>query len=451
MTSDAAFAAESRQAGRATRGQIGAWGLWDWGSAGFNVVIVTFVFSVYLTDSVGKNLPGSVEAGTWYSFSVAAAGVLIAVTAPVSGQQADAGGRRKRSLAVFTALVFACMLGLFFVRDDYRYFLLGAVLIGLGSVFFEIGTVFYNSMLRQISTPATIGRVSGFGWSMGYFGGIFLLLISYFGFVAGDGDHRGFFGVSTADGFNIRIVAVVAAVWFGLSALPVFFSVPELPAGPARERRSFLAAYRKLFADIAELFRSDRQIALFLVASAVFRDGLAAIFHFGAILAVLVYGFTAGNVLIFGAAANIVAALGALAAGWLDDRWGPKRVVVLSLAGLLVTATVLLFLSGSAAFWIFGLILTLFVGPAQSAARTFLARMIPPGREGQIFGLYTTTGRAVSFLSPALYGLFAAIFGGQRYGTIGIIIVLAAGLILLLRVAPPRDTMTVAPAQLPAA
>lgn len=450
MTSDPGFAAVSSRARPTTRGQIAAWGLWDWGSAGFNVVIVTFVFSVYLTDSVGKNLPGSVEAGTWYSFSVAAAGVLIAITAPVSGQQADAGGRRKRSLAVFTALVFVCMLGLFFVRDDYHYFVLGAVLIGLGSVFFEIGTVFYNSMLRQISTPATIGRVSGFGWSMGYFGGIILLLLAYFGFVAGDGVARGFLGVSTADGFNIRMVAVVAAAWFGLSALPVLFAVPELPAGPARERRSFVAAYRKLFADIAELFRSDRQIALFLLASAIFRDGLAAIFHFGAILAVLVYGFTPGNVLIFGAAANIVAALGALSAGWLDDRWGPKRVVVLSLIGLIVTATVLLFVSGSGAFWLFGLILTLFVGPAQSASRTFLARMIPPGREGQIFGLYTTTGRAVSFLAPALYGLSAAIFGGQRFGTVGIIIVLVAGLILLLRVPPPRDTLAAPRVQVPA-
>jgi UMF1 family MFS transporter len=201
---------------QSTKGQVFAWGLWDWGSSGFNTVIVTFVFSVYLTDSVGKDLPGPIEAGTWYTWSIAAAGVLIAVLAPVTGQQADAGGRRKRSLAVFSALVFLCIAGLFWVRDDYRYFFLGASLIGLGSVFFEVAAVFYNAMLRQISTPGNIGKVSGFGWSMGYLGGIFLLLICYFGFVSGESGSRtkGMLGISADGGFNIRLVALVAAVWF---------------------------------------------------------------------------------------------------------------------------------------------------------------------------------------------------------------------------------------------
>ncbi|MTD15403.1 MFS transporter [Nakamurella sp. YIM 132087] len=423
----------------AGRGTIFAWGVWDWGASGFNTVVVTFIFSVYLTNVVGDDLPGTIEAGTWYTWSVAAAGVLIAVLAPVSGQQADLGGRRRRSLAIFSILVLLCMIGLFWVRDDSSYFWLGAALIGLGSVFFEIAAVFYNAMLRQISTPATIGRVSGFGWSMGYFGGIFLLLICYFGFIAGDGDTRGFLGISTEDGFNIRVVALVAAVWFGLSALPVLFAVPEVAAAPKRERTPLLSAYRKLFRDIAELFRTDRQIAFFLIASAIFRDGLAAIFHFGAILAVLVYGISDADVLIFGVAANVISAIGALSAGVLDDRVGPRFVIVVSLVGLIITGTVLLFLSGPMMFWIFGLVLCLFVGPAQSASRTFLMRITPPGREGQIFGLYATTGRAVSFLAPGLYGLFAAVLGGQRYGTVGIVIVLLAGLIAMRFVGRPVD------------
>jgi UMF1 family MFS transporter len=426
---------------QSTKGQVFAWGLWDWGSSGFNTVIVTFVFSVYLTDSVGKDLPGPIEAGTWYTWSIAAAGVLIAVLAPVTGQQADAGGRRKRSLAVFSALVFLCIAGLFWVRDDYRYFFLGASLIGLGSVFFEVAAVFYNAMLRQISTPGNIGKVSGFGWSMGYLGGIFLLLICYFGFVSGESGSRtkGMLGISADGGFNIRLVALVAAVWFGLSAVPVLFTIPEVRPGPQRERVGFLPSYRLLFRDVDRLFREDRPTALFLLASAIFRDGLAGIFHFGAILAVLVYQISAADVLIFGAVANIVAALGALIAGFFDDRVGPKAVIVMSLVGLLATGGTLIFLSGPAAFWFFGLILSLFVGPAQSASRTYLARMATPGKESQIFGLYATTGRAVSFLAPALYGLCTVIFGGQRYGIIGIMVVLATGLIALLRVPKPVD------------
>ncbi len=426
-------------AARVKRSQIAAWGLWDWGSSGFNTVVVTFVFSVYLTGSVGKDLPGRLSASAWYGISVGIAGFLIAILAPVTGQRADAGGHRRRSLAIYSALVAASVIGLFMVRNDYHYFFLGAALIGLGSIFFEIAAVFYNSMLRQISTPANIGRVSGFGWSMGYFGGIFLLLFCYFGFISGDGDTRGFFGVSTAGGFNIRVVALLAAVWFGLFALPVLFKIPEIPPGPKQRRVGFAAAYRLLFRDIRQLWRADREAAVFLIASAIFRDGLAGIFHFGAIVAGTVYGIPAGSVLIFGAAANVIAALGALVAGKFDDAVGPKAVIMISLIGLLVSGVTLMFLSGPTAFWIFGLLLCLFVGPAQSASRTFLARLTTPGNEGEMFGLYATTGRAVSFLSPLLFAGFAAAFAADRAGIAGILLVLAVGLVVLLRVRSPQD------------
>ena len=159
-------------------------------------------------------------------------------------------------------------------------------------------------------------------------------------------------------------------------------------------------------------------------------------------LAVNVYGFTDSTVLIFGVAANVVAALGAVTAGRLDDRIGPKAVITVSLIGMLIAGTALLFVSGSTMFWIFGLVLCLFVGPSQSSSRTFLARLAPPGREGQLFGLYATTGRAVSFLAPALFGLFTFIFGADRAGIVGILLVLLAGLLALLRVKPPVDTVS---------
>jgi UMF1 family MFS transporter len=194
-----------------------------------------------------------------------------------------------------------------------------------------------------------------------------------------------------------------------------------------------------LFRDISRLFREDRQTALFLLASAIFRDGLAGIFHFGAILAGTVYGIPAGSVLIFGVAANIFAAFGALVSGKFDDRLGPKAVIVLSLGGLLASGTIVMFLSGPTAFWVFGLLLCLFVGPAQSASRTFMARLTTPGNEGQMFGLYATTGRAVSFLSPLLFAAFVAVFGADRAGIAGIMLVLAVGLALVLRVHRPVD------------
>jgi UMF1 family MFS transporter len=417
-----------------TRGRIFAWGVWDWGSAAFNAVIVTFVYSVYLTDSVGKELPGGITANTWVGWSLGIAGFFIAVLAPVTGQRADAGGRRKLSLGIWTGLTVLSMFGLFFVKDDYHYLWFGLLLMGLGSIFFEFAAVSYNAMLHQVSTPANIGRVSAFGWSMGYFGGIVLLLICYVGFIAPE---VGWFGVTGEDGLKIRMVALFAAAWFAISAIPVLLKVPEMPALPSAKRVGFFASYRVLFRDLGELYRTSPHTVYFLGASALFRDGLAAVFTFGAVLAVTVYEINSADVLIFGVAANVVSAIGALTAGRYDDRVGPKAVIVVSLSGMLISGGILLFLSGPTSFWIFGLILCLFVGPAQSSSRTFLARLAPVGREGQLFGLYATTGRAVSFLAPALFGLFTYLFGADRAGMVGILLVLGAGLLALLPVKSP--------------
>ncbi len=421
------------------RGQVVAWGLWDWGSAAYNAVILTFVFSVYLTDGVGDDLPGSISANSYLAWSIGLAGLVIALLAPVTGQRADAGGHRKLSLGVWTALVIVSTAGLFFVKNDYHYLWLGLVLLSLGSIFFEFASVSYNAMLRQVSTPDNIGRVSGFGWSMGYFGGIVLLLLVYVGFVAGDDDAptAGALGISTEGGLNIRLIALVAALWFAVFAVPVLLKVPETPGLPKEKRLGFFASYKKLISDLKELYKTDPHTVYFLGASALFRDGLAAIFTFGAVLAVTVYDINKADVLIFGVAANISSAIGALVGGRLDDRVGPKAVIMGSLIGMLISGGILAFLEGPTAFWIFGLLLTLFVGPAQSSSRTFLARLSPPGREGQMFGLYATTGRAVSFLAPSLVGFFTFAFDSDRAGIIGILVVLAAGTLALWRVRGP--------------
>ncbi|TWS18408.1 MFS transporter [Tsukamurella asaccharolytica] len=402
--------------------------------------MTTFVFTVYLTGAVGEDLPGSISATSWLSWAMAAAGVVVALSAPVLGGRADAAGRRRLSLAVWSAVITVCTAACFFVRDEYQYLWLGLLLLAVGTAAFELANVPYYAMLRQVSTPRTIGRVSGIGWACGYFGGIVLLLICNFGFIAGDGPTRGFLNVPTEGGLNIRLVALFAAAWFAISALPVLFLVPELPADPsAAPRRGIVGAYRDLIATIGALWREDRNVVWFLVSSAVFRDGLAATFTFGAVLAHSVYGMSESTVLLFGVAANVVAALGAVIAGRFDDRIGPKPVIVTCLVGMLLAGTVLLFVSGQTMFWIFGLLLTVFVGPAQSSARSMLARMTVPGREGQMFGLYQTTGRAASFLGPALFGLFVLIFGTDRAGIGGIIVVLLLGLAMFLRVRPARD------------
>lgn len=428
---------QAQPARRPSRGQVVSWGFWDWGSAAFNAVVVTFVFSVYLTDSVGEHLDAGMSASSLLGFALAIAGFCVAVLAPVSGSRFDRRGRRRRALGVLTFVTVAVMLAMVLVRDSSGYFWLGLVLLAIGTVSFEIAEVPYNAMLRQVSTKESMGRVSGFGWAMGYFGGIVLLLTLYLGFIAGDGDTRGALGLTTVDGFNIRMAILVAAIWFALFAIPVLLAVPDEPRERALERVGFVESYRQLFADVAALWREERSVIGFLVASAVFRDGLVGVFTFGAVLAVNVYGISSSDVLLFGIAANVVAALGALVAGRFDDSIGPKTVIAASLVGTIVAGLGLLLVSGPALFWVFGLALCLFVGPAQSASRTFLARLAPEGREAEIFGLYATTGRAVSFLAPALFGLFTWLFAADRAGIVGIVVVLGLGLALLARVPSP--------------
>ncbi|WP_201300133.1 MFS transporter [Nocardioides sp. AX2bis] len=419
---------------------VWAWGLWDWGSAAFNAVITTFVFSVYITsDSFGP------EADTSLGWALAGAGVLVAVLAPVSGQRADRSGRPTRWLGLNTLVVVVLSAALFLVEPREDLLWLGLLLLAAGNVFFELASVNYNALLHRVATPATVGRVSGLGWGMGYLGGIVLLLVVYLGLISPE---VGLFGVTDADGLDVRVTMLFCAGWTLLFSLPVLLTLRDAPQeAPGRAPRvGVLESYRRLFASVRDLWREDPRLVRFLGASAVFRDGLAGVFTFGGVLAAGTFGFSDGDVIVFGIAANVVAGISTIAAGWLDDRLGPKRVIVGSLVALVVSGTAVFVLhdGGRGVFWGFGLLLSAFVGPAQSASRTFLARIIPAGREGQVFGLYATTGRAVSFLAPAAFSV--SILAGaaltdaartddaQYFGVLGVVAVLLLGLVLMLPV-----------------
>jgi UMF1 family MFS transporter len=429
--------AEASNTPEPTRGRIVAWSLWDWGSAAFNAVVTTFVFTVYITgSSFGDKDVVSAQLG----WALAIAGFLIAILAPITGQRSDTSGRRKFWLGVNTFIVVALTATMFFVEASPRFLLLGLFLLAAGNIFFEFAGVDYNAMLAQVSTPRTIGKVSGFGWGMGYIGGIVLLLIVYFGFIKPD---VGLFGVTSENGMAVRVSMLISAAWFGLFALPVLLQVPEYHSTAAvqREKVGFFRSYAVLGHDIARLWRTSRQTVYFLIASAVFRDGLAGVFTFGGVLAASVFGFSAGDVIIFAIAASVVAGIATIAVGALDDRLGAKPVIVTALVGLVISALLVFTLhnGGQVVFWTAGLALCLFVGPAQSASRTFLARLIPAGREGEVFGLYATTGRAASFLAPTAFAVFVTLFGETYWGILGITLVLLAGLLFLLPVKAKQE------------
>jgi UMF1 family MFS transporter len=416
------------------------WALWDWGSAAFNAVIITFVFAPYLTKSVAATEEAGSSALGW---AMAAAGFIIAVVAPAAGTRADAGGRHRLWLGVHTGVVVASMLGLFFVRDSPDYLWLGLLLLAVGSVFFEFAEVSYNGIMVRISSPDNVGKVSGFGWGMGYVGGLVLLVLLLVLVIQPE---VGFLGASDEEGLRFRIVAVLSAVWFAIFAIPVLVSAPGAKVkgtSAGHPIRAFIADYAALVRRLVRMWSSEHQTLRFFIASAVFRDGLAAIFSFAGVLAAGSYGFSASQIIILGVAANVAAGAGAMIAGWFDDRLGPKPVIIAGLVIIILGGVPILFSAEAAVFWVCALILSFCVGPVQASSRSFLARITPPESAGENFGLYATTGRAVSFLGPAMFALAITIFGFQRAGTLGILIVLAVGLLLIIPVKPdaPRHSM----------
>ena len=248
---------------------------------------------------------------------------------------------------------------------------------------------------------------------------------------------------ATHDGASdIRVSMLVCGVWIALFTIPAFLVLRDRPR-PLAPRVGIADSYRLVWRSIRALWSSSRHTVYFLMASALFRDGLAGVFAFGAILAAGTFGLSAGEVIIFGAAANIVAGLATIAFGMLDDRIGPKRVILICLASLVVLGLLVFVFhdGGKTVFWVLGLLLTVFVGPAQAASRSFLARLIPQGKSGEIFGLYATTGRVVSFLSPLAFGAFIAVGAlvtgednTQYWGILGIVLILAAGFAVMLPV-----------------
>jgi UMF1 family MFS transporter len=419
-----------------------AWALWDCGSTGLNAIVATFVFSVYLTSSVGAGLSGATTPASWLGRAGAIAGLTVALLAPAVGVWVDSPHRRRVALSVLTGLAIVLTCAMFLIRDRPGYLWAGLVLLGATAACGDLASVPYNAMLRQLSTPQTVGRISGLGWASGYFGSVLLLLLIYTGFISGSGSGpgavRGLLRVPVHDGLYVREAMLVAAAWLAVLALPLLLVANRLPeTAQLHEPTSMLGGYRKLWSEISAEWRRDRNLVYFLFASALFRDGLAAIFAFGAVLGVNVYGISQANVLIFGVVASVVAAMGAVLGGFVDHRIGSKPVIVGSLLAIVAVVSTMLVLSGPVAFWICGLLLAMFIGPSQSSARALLLQMAKDGREGVAFGLYTMTGRAVAFVAPWLFSVFVDIFGAVRAGLGGICLVLVAGLVAMMVVRVP--------------
>ncbi|PWC54722.1 MFS transporter [Azospirillum sp. TSO22-1] len=413
------------------RRAVAAWCLYDWANSAYNTVITTFIFAVYFTRGVAQDEVAGTAA---WSRTMALAGFAIAILSPVLGAVADHTGRRKPWLALFTALTVAFTTVLWWVTPQPSSMTLALVAVGLGTIAFELANVFYNATLPGVAPPAMIGRVSGWGWGTGYFGGLACLIVALFGFVKNDAPLFGLF--STADQENVRATALLVAAWFGLFSIPLFLWVPDEPA----TGRTLAQAVREGLATLGRTLREVRrykEIVRFLVASALYRDAINTITAFGGIYAAGTFGMSFEEIVLFAIALNVVAGLGAVSFAWIDDRFGARLTILVSVAGLMASGVPLLLVSEKQWFWVLALGLGLFFGPAQAAGRSMMARLSPPHMQGEMFGLYGLSGRVVGFFGPLALGWATEAFASQRAGMASTMLFFALGFLLMLGVREP--------------
>ncbi len=405
--------------GRDRRGIL-SWCLFDWANSPFPTIVMTFVIPAYFQRAV----VGDVAAATvQWGVMTGLAALAIALLSPILGAIADYGGRRKPWLAVTVLAMAAASALLWLVRPDPDDGLLLLWLVAIGLVSFELGMVFYNAMLPDLAPAGWIGRVSGWGWGLGYLGGLAGLVLVLFGL-----------DMSTAE--HVRAAGPVVAIWAVLFAVPLLlFSKDRTSGGHG------LAAVGLGLGALWTTFRQLRRyglVARFLVARMIYTDGINTIFAFGGLYAAGTFGMALPQVIMFGILLNVTAGAGAFAFGWLDDKIGAKATILLALVGLTAVGIPLLLVQSVGGFWVFGGALGVFVGPAQSASRSLMARLAPSGMETEMFGLFALSGKATAFVGPWLVALVTAQFASQRVGLAVVIPLLVVGGLLLLTVRVPE-------------
>ena len=417
---------------------MASWCLYDWANSAFTTLVVTFVYATYFSQTFAEDA----DRGTaLWSRGITISSLLIALISPVLGAMADRSGLRRRFLAVATLVSVGATAWLTFIVPGSGNAVLAALtLFVIANVGFEVGMVFYNSFLPRLSTPRTIGRISGYAWGLGYAGGLVCLVVALLGLI-GLGEGAPWLALSTEDGFNIRASNLLVAAWFLLFSLPALILLrDEVTAGATRPAGGAAASVRGAFGDLGRTLKRIREfqdVVRFLVARLIYNDGLITVFAFGGVYAAGTFGMDTADVIVFGIALNVAAGLGAFLFGLVDDRVGGRTTVLWSLVGLFVCSLVAVAAPNRAWFWAAALVLGLFMGPNQSASRSLMGRFAPKRYESEFFGFFAFSGKATAFLGPMLLGLITAGYG-QRAGIAVVLVFFLVGGLLLLRVDEAR-------------
>ena len=433
------------------------WGWWffDWASQPYNTLLITFIFAPYMTELLGSGT----AAQTVWGYGIGATGVVIAILSPLLGAVADKSGGRMGFIWLFSAMyVVGAWLLWYAAPGDFNIWLV-MLAFAFGMIGMEFATTFTNAMLPDLGTPQEIGRISGSGWAFGYLGGMVALIIMLT-LLAENGSGKTLIGISPIFGLDAaaregtRSVGPLTAVWYAVFMVPFFLWVREV-------RRpgmvSIGTAVRGAWPELRETLRHlprDRSLFAFLFASMFYRDALNGIYYFGGIYASGVLGWSIVSVGIFGILGTITGATFAWLGGKADDRFGPKPVIVFTVAVLTLVAVGVVYVSRTSvfgfsvgpesslpdiAFYVIGGLIGAAGGSMQAASRSMMVRQADPAKITESFGLYALTGKATSFLAPLSIGVVTQLSGSQQIGITPLVVLFLAGLVLMIWVKPQGE------------
>ena len=448
-----------------------SWMLFDWATQPHYTLVQTFLFAPYFANAIVQNpvcgtliAEGSEKAAcgqALWGYAASVAGLLIAILSPFLGAAADGRGARKPWMGVLSLVFLSGLSALWLGTPGAPLTTILLVLAGfvVATLAAELMSVFSNAIMTGLVPRSELGRLSGTGWAVGYFGGLVSLALVAGFLVPMPGATTTLLGLDpllTLDGTSHqsdRITGPFAAVWFAIFIIPFFLFVPDkrVPRSSNEPRHS---AATELWHTIKSL-PSMPNLMIFLIARMIFTDGLTAIFAFGGIYGASVFGWGPLELGIFGIVLTLVGAFGALIGGRLDDRFGPKTVIIIALLALVVGAigilsvdkTHILFTTevaekvpgskpfssiGEQVFLAFAILVGLVAAPVQAASRSLLARLAPAEKITQYFGLFAFSGKVTAFLAPFAVAFLTQETGSQRIGMSAVLAFLLTGVVLML-------------------
>jgi UMF1 family MFS transporter len=381
------------------RREVWAWAMYDFANSGYTTVVLTAVFNAYFVGVVAGNADWATFAWT-AALSVSYAAVMV--LGPLLGAWADAHAAKKTVLAVSTVVCIAGTIALAWTGPGAVAW--AVVFIIVSNVAYAVGENIVAAFLPEIARPEALGKVSGWGWSLGYFGGILALAVSLAWVMTAES--RGSTSSQAVPG-----TMIITAVIFGLAALPTFLLLRER-AQPASVPGARAALARLM--ETARSARKYRDLLLIFACGVCYQAGVATVIALAAIYAEQVMGFKTQDTIMLVIVVNVTAAIGAFGFGYAQDRIGKVAALRVTIVGWIVMTVVAYLSRTPAMFWVAANLAGLCMGSSQSAGRALVAYLSPAGRSAEFFGLWGVATRLAAILGPLTYGIVTWVTGGNH-------------------------------------